>query len=201
MVAAETLLKIVATWLLVDLISGVVHWCEDSYGHPDVPLLGRRITRPNLLHHVRPRAFVTNSWYTSSQLLLIACGAALVVAWLIGRLSPMVVVAAAFGVNANQVHKWSHQTPAENGSLVTWLQRVRLIQSPEEHRLHHVAGKDSNYCVLTNVLNPLLDGAHAWRGLEWILARAFGLKKRDDDALLAELLAREPDFLERAAAR
>ena len=104
---AGTLLKVAVTWLVVDWISGFVHWCEDSYGSPSTPFIGRRITKPNLRHHFNPRSFVHNSWFASSELLLGACGAALLVAWGLGRLSPMVVVAAVLGINANQVHKWS----------------------------------------------------------------------------------------------
>ncbi|MGE0811841.1 MAG: fatty acid desaturase CarF family protein [Vicinamibacterales bacterium] len=190
--------KVMATWLVVDLISGVVHWAEDSYGHPDLPFIGRRITKPNLLHHFRPRAFVTNSWFASSRLLIYACAASIAIAWAIGRLSPMVLVAAVLGANANQVHKWSHRSAAENGVLVTLAQRVGLLQSPAHHNRHHVGRKDSSYCVMTGLLNPLLDGCHVWRGLEWLL-RVCGLPKRDDDALLAGVLAVEPDFLDRRA--
>jgi len=58
------------TWLAVDWISGFVHWFEDSYGRPSLLFVGDRITKPNLRHHFRPRAFVANSWYSSSELLL-----------------------------------------------------------------------------------------------------------------------------------
>lgn len=197
--AAETLLKIAATWLVVDFISGVVHWAEDSYGSPSATFIGRRITTPNLLHHFRPRAFVVNSWFASSSLLIAASAAALVVAWLIGELSPMVVVAAVLGSNANQVHKWSHRSDAENGPIVATLQRLRLLQTPAHHAGHHMGRKDSRYCVLTNVLNPILDGCGFWRGVELALEKLFGLKKRDDDALLAQLLQGEPDFLDKAS--
>lgn len=198
MIATAVLLtagKVVATWLVVDFISGVVHWAEDSYGHPAMPFVGRRITRPNLLHHARPRAFVTNSWWTSSQLLVVACAVSLGIAWAVGHLNPLVVLAAVLGVNANEVHKWSHRTAAENGPVITGLQRLRLLQTPQQHHGHHIAGKNSHYCVLTNVLNPILDGSGFWRGLEWVIAKTLGVRKRDDDALLAEILAREPDFL------
>ena len=192
----DTVVKIAATWLIVDLISGVVHWFEDSYGHPSVPFVGRRITSPNLLHHFRPRAFVSNSWYASSQLLLFSCAAALVVAWLLGRLSPMVVLGAVLGANANQVHKWSHRTPAENGPAVGLAQRLLLIQSPGHHHQHHSGRRNSHYCVLTNLLNPVLDRFRVWRGLEWVL-RQGGLGKRDDDQLLVVVLAGDPGFLDR----
>lgn len=193
-------LKILATWLVVDFISGVVHWCEDSYGSPATPFVGRHITRPNLLHHFRPRAFVGNNWYGSSKLLVAACLASLAVAYVMGHLSPMVVLAAALGANANQVHKWSHRTTAENGRLVSLAQRIGLVQSPRHHHQHHVDGKDSHYCVLTNLLNPVLDGLGFWRGVEWLL-RQVGIEKRNDDAMLAAVLRDEPDFLDRRANR
>lgn len=189
-------LKILATWLVVDFISGLVHWSEDSYGSPTTPLVGRHITKPNLLHHFSPRAFVWNNWFGSSKLLVAASLAALGVAHLIGHLSPMVIVAAVLGANANQVHKWSHRTKAENGPIVTLAQRLRLIQSPRHHHQHHVGGKDSHYCVLTDFLNPVLDASRFWRGVEWLLRQA-GIEKRNDDAMLAEVLRVEPDFLDR----
>jgi ubiquitin-conjugating enzyme E2 variant len=194
-VVAWLIVKVGVTWLAIDLISGVIHWVEDSYGHPDYPFVGRRVTRANLLHHARPRAFVRNSWYASSELLLAACVSALLIALAAGRLSPMVVLAAVLGANANQVHKWSHRTARENGPVIAALQRVGLIQSPAHHHRHHVDRKDTHYCVLTNLLNPVLDRLRFWRGLEFLIERVFGVRKRDDDAMLALVLAREPDFL------
>jgi ubiquitin-conjugating enzyme E2 variant len=190
-------LKVLATWLVVDFISGFVHWFEDSYGHPRLPFVGRRITKPNLLHHFRPRAFVGNSWYASSQLLLVACLVVLAIAWTFNWLSPMVVLAAALAVNANQIHKWSHRSVEENGRLITIAQRAGLLQSPSDHRAHHSGEKNSSYCVMTGLLNPVLDRSRFWRGLEWVLGR-LGLEKRDDDALLAQVLKEEPGFLEAA---
>ncbi len=196
--AIETVIKVGVTWLAVDWISGCVHWCEDSYGRPSAPVVGQRITKPNLRHHFRPRAFVSNSWYSSSELLLFSCLGVLLVAWLLGRMSPMVVLAAVLGANANQAHKWSHRSVIENGPAITALQRVRLIQSPTHHNRHHLDRKDSHYCVLTDFLNPLLDRCRFWRGLESVFARWFGLKKRDDDAMLAAVLREDPDFLDQA---
>ena len=194
MTAVALLGRMVLTWLVIDWISGVVHWLEDSYGHPSAPFVGRRITKPNLRHHFRPRAFAQSSWYSSSQLLLFSGLAALAVAWAFGRLSPMVVLAAVLGANANQVHKWSHRNESENGPLVTWAQRLKLIQSPGHHHRHHCGHKDSHYCALTNFLNPVLDYCRFWRGLEWMLALA-GFEKRNDEAMLAVVLLEEPNFL------
>src|SRR5512138_136807 len=173
MIAATFLCKLVATWLVTDFISGFVHWLEDSYGHPHLPIIGRYVTKPDLLHHFHPRKFVTNSWFSSSDLLLLLCLASLVVAFAIDRLSPMVFLAAVLGVNANQVHKWCHRTPRENGRFIGALQTLRLVQSPRQHRRHHVDKKDAAYCVLTDFLNPILDSCRFWRALEFVILKVF----------------------------
>lgn len=38
-------------------------------------------------------------------------------------------------------------------------------------------GKDSNDCVLTNFLNPVLDGRGSWRGAAWTIQRVFGVTR------------------------
>ena len=194
MEAIEILAKIVGTWLVVDWISGFIHWFEDCYGHPSTPFIGPRITKPNLRHHFRPRALVSDSWYSSSKLPLFVCAVAVIVAWLLGRLSPMIVLGAVLGANASQVHKWSHRTEIENGWLIVAAQRLGLAQSPSHHHQHHIGGKDSHYCALTNCLNPILDHVRFWRGLECLFAM-LGLRKRNDKAMLALVLLEEPDFL------
>lgn len=196
MVSGAFLGKLVVTWLVTDFISGVVHWLEDSYGHPHMPVIGRYITKPDLLHHYRPRKFVTNSWWSSSDLLLVLCSAVVLVALVFGRFSPMVWIGVVLGVNANQVHKWCHRTPRENGVVITALQRLYLVQTPAQHLRHHVGRKDAAYCVLTGVLNPILDSCRFWRALEWGVLTVFAIKKRDDDELLALVLAEDPGFLD-----
>ena len=79
--------------------------------------------------------------------------------------------------------------------MIVVMQRLRLVQSPGHHHGHHVNDRDSLYCVLTDVMNPILDRCQFWRGVEWVISRLLGIKKRDDDAMLSLVLAEEPDFL------
>ena len=50
--------------------------------------------------------------------------------------------------------------------------------------------------MLTGVLNPILDGCRFWRALEWVVIAVFHIRKRDDDELLALVLAEDPGFLD-----
>jgi len=188
------LAQVIAVWLVTDFLSGVFHWLEDAYGHPSWPIVGRHVTKPNILHHYAPRAFVTNSWWRSSRLLLAICVVITAVTLALGVFNWMVALSMFLGLNANQVHKWSHQSRRENGAVVQWLQRVHLIQSPSHHHRHHVHGKDSHYCVLTDFLNPVLDGVHFWRGLERLLFLVFGVRRRDDETMAREVLATDPQI-------
>jgi ubiquitin-conjugating enzyme E2 variant len=185
-------LQVVAVWLVTDFLSGVFHWLEDAYGDPSWPIVGRHVTKPNILHHYAPRAFVTNSWFLSSRLLLAICATITAITLVLGVFNWMIALAMVLGLNANQVHKWSHRSRRENGPVVRLLQRARLIQTPSHHHRHHVQGKDSHYCVLTNVLNPVLDGLGFWRGLEWGMAKLFGVRRRDDEAMARQVLQQDP---------
>ena len=188
----QTMAQVIAVWLATDLLSGVFHWMEDAYGDPAWPVVGRHVTKPNVLHHYVPRAFVTNSWWRSSRLLLGICTVITLTTLALGWFNWMVALAMVLGLNANQVHKWSHRSRRENGPVIGWLQRVHLLQSPSHHHRHHVHGKDSHYCVLTDFLNPVLDGVGFWRGLEWLVARVLGVQRRDDHAMAQRVLAEDP---------
>lgn len=158
------ILQIIGAVLVADFLSGLFHWLEDAYGRENWPITGPLVTKPNILHHHDPRSFTRNSWFESSWILLCLGFVVLTVAWLVGALGWQVWLVVILGVNANQVHKWAHRTPRENGLFISLLQRVRLVQTPRHHACHHTDPKNSHYCVRTNLLNPLLDGIRFWDG-------------------------------------
>ncbi len=181
--AGKCLFKFIAAVLVTDFISGVFHWFEDAYGREDFPFTGKWITRLNVLHHHNPRAFVHNSWWQSSWDLTLVVAIVVLIAWAMGCLSWPVWVFAVVGANANQIHKWTHRTPRENGRIITALQRLHLVQSVRHHARHHTNPKDSNYCVITDFLNPILDGLRVWEGIELVLLHLFGMRRRVDSSV------------------
>jgi ubiquitin-conjugating enzyme E2 variant len=186
--------KIVLVWLITDVVSGVFHWWQDAYGDPFWPVVGTHITRPNILHHYAPRALLAKSWFNSSRTLLAIAMVIAGIAWSVGALHWPLVLGLSLIVNMNQVHKWSHESPRKNPAPVRWLQQWGVLQSPAQHRLHHIAGRDTNYCILTNIMNPVLERVHLWAALEWMLAHGFGITRRGDAQRAMMVLEREPEF-------
>ena len=139
--------------------------------------------RHNIVHHHDPRAFVGKSWYRSARSTLVLSGIGLALAAAAGCFNWMTVLVAILCANSNQIHKWSHRTRRENGPIIVALQQARVLQTPAHHASHHRGGKDTSYCVITNIVNPVLDALDFWRGLEWLLCGCLGLRKRPDASL------------------
>ncbi|MES2974501.1 MAG: fatty acid desaturase CarF family protein [Pseudomonadota bacterium] len=171
--------------LLADFFSGLVHWAEDAYARKDTPVIGKWIGEANIEHHVKPRAFVVRSWWESSWDLALVSLAVVAGAWWLKLLGWQVWLFAAVTANANQVHKWAHSAPHENGRVVTWLQKLKLIQTQRHHAKHHSGRKDSHYCSITNFLNPVLEELEFWKGLERVNEKLFGLKRKPDASVAA----------------
>jgi plasmanylethanolamine desaturase len=87
---------------------------------------------------------------------------------------------AVISANANQIHKWAHSAPHENGRLVMWLQKLKLLQTQRHHARQHSGQKNSHYSSVANFLNPNLEELEFWSLLERFNARVLGLKRRAD---------------------
>ena len=171
------------TLLAADFVAGIVHWLEDAYVREDTPVVGALVGRQNIVHHHCPRYFTRLNWWQSSWDLLCISAAIVLVAWALNVLTWQVWLFATISVNANEVHKWAHRTRKENGALISFFQDIRLLQTPRHHSRHHTSPKNSHYCTTTNLLNPVLDSIRFWDGLEWLIWRVSGLRRREDTSL------------------
>ena len=174
------LVTLVATTALVDFVSGLVHWAEDTFGEETTPIVGKWIVVPNVIHHSHPAAFLANSWLRSSWDLLAVGVVVAAGAWWLGSLTWSVWLFIALGVNANQIHKWSHTPAARLPAAVRILQRLHVLQGARHHAAHHRAEKNTAYCVITPFVNPVLDAMRFWRALERVTAPVFGAARRAD---------------------
>ncbi len=169
--APSALLCVFAGLCLADVISGVVHWSADSYGHARMPIFGGFV-RTFREHHgdqldiTRHDAIETNGdvFIFSSPVhfgLLLWVHSPFVLAFVFGVF---------LGSYCNsQIHKWAHI--AEPPTWVRALQRSRLVLSPEHHTLHHHGSHESHYCITFGWMNPILDAVRFFRVAEFVLAK------------------------------
>ena len=175
--------EFIATVFAAEFAAGFVHWIEDAYIRDETPVVGRLIGRPNTVHHHYPRFMTRHTWWQSSWDLVLLSALLILGAWLCGCLTWQVWLFAALSANANEFHKWEHRTRKENGPIISFLQDIRLLQSAKHHALHHTDPKNSHYCTITNLLNPVLDGVNFWDRLESVLAKTIGLRRQPDTSV------------------
>lgn len=181
-ILAVTLLGILAA----DLLTGFIHWGCDTWGTPEVPLVGRTLIRTFREHHVDPQSITRHDW---AEINGEACLGATVVltglliafpisaaTFLLGWWLTCFIVAAMF---TNQLHKWAHMPDPPR--FARWLQRCHLILTPKDHRHHHTRPFVHSYCITTGWMNPLLNTIGFWRQLERLLHHRTGAMPREDD--------------------
>lgn len=182
------LLKVLACVLVADFLSGFFHWLEDSYGRENWLIIGEFITKPNILHHHHPKHFTHASWWMRNRVLFFLGGNALLISYMLHFLSWQTLVVILICTGANEVHRWSHQLPQENGRFIQFLQQVGILQSPFHHALHHQGQRNSHYCVITNWLNPLIDGVNLWLTLESLIGKLLGVYPRSDQSISTSVI-------------
>lgn len=167
------LLALLLGILAADLITGVLHWCADTFFTEDTPVLGLAVIQPFREHHREPLAMTRRTFLRGSHANVLATTAMLLAVWtwrLVAAPAPTVFTDAWLTSLAialwlsNQFHKWAHvaRVPAP----VRGLQATGLILTPARHARHHTAGHDGGYCVTTGWLNPLLDRLHTFATAE-----------------------------------
>ncbi len=156
---------------LADVISGVVHWAADSYGHARLPIFGGFVRTFREHHEDQLDITRHDAIETNGDVFIFSSPVHFALMFWVR--SPL-VLALIFGVFLgsycnSQIHKWAHT--AEPPSWVRALQRFRLFLSPEHHCRHHSGRHESNYCITTGWMNGLLDATRFFRGAEFVLAK------------------------------
>jgi hypothetical protein len=175
----EITIKNFAALLLADFISGLIHWWEDR------ALLGESrfefingVRRDNELHHKSPAALLQFTWW--ENLNTTAPYAWILALYLYAVHAGLVLVSAAILMSfGNLIHRWAHERKDKRPRVITLLQQAGIFQSPSHHAGHHFKrGKalsreesSQRYCVMTNFVNPILDGVGFFQALDFLLQR------------------------------
>jgi ubiquitin-conjugating enzyme E2 variant len=178
-------IAIVGAGLTADLVSGLVHWTADTWGHESMPVLGKRFLRPFRIHHVNPDDFLNRDFVDCNGDVAMLNLPLLVLATLIplgndwaNAAVVFLVSLAAWQLPTNQVHQWAHM--ANPPRCVAWLQRHGIILSREAHEQHHVSPYAVNYCIATGWCNRWLTRRQVFPRLERAIASVTGMVPRAD---------------------
>lgn len=174
----QTAVEAACVIVAADVTIAAVHWAMDTYGNPKCPVLGKAVFGPNLFHHIFPRALLKNSCLKSSDTSIAAGALIVAVAWSIGMFGWKACLFGGVVAMINMIHRWSHSTPKENGSFITWLHKLKLIQTQQNHARHHIGEQNTNYAAFTNFVNPILEKLNLWRTLENLVEKLTGIKPR-----------------------
>ena len=162
--------KMLAGWLIADLLGGIVHWLQDRVLTERTPVFGTAVIAANRRHHRDPMAFVAGGvWRRNSTTWLAAAIGAIV--WLALAGPSLIWIAATTGAAlSSSVHFLAHQ-PRRAHRVIRVLQDIGLVQSTAHHAGHHRAPSDRRYCPLTGWINPVLDSIGLWSRLEAVLRK------------------------------
>ncbi|TXE11210.1 fatty acid desaturase CarF family protein [Algoriphagus aquimarinus] len=170
------ILKITFLILLADFLTGLIHFYVDQYAVMDSKYLTVSINGL-LIHHNFPRKMVSQSYWDLTNGVYKIGGAIFFISLFSGfywELLFFILVSA----QANLIHKWAHQDQSETSIIVYYLQKFYIIQNKKQHLKHHNGHYDGNYCVMTNICNPLLQKLHFWESVVKIL-KYFGIQPVD----------------------
>jgi ubiquitin-conjugating enzyme E2 variant len=171
-------IRTVGMVLAADFFTGFIHWLEDTFWTEETPFLGKWLIQPNELHHRRPSAFLEKNWWQSSYD-AIGVGTILVlITFLLHRLNWEIWLFVLISINATQIHKFSHQAQSKIPFIIRLLQNLRIIQNSRHHVKHHRGNNNSHYCLVTPILNPILDYLCFWKGMEKILEPILGKSRK-----------------------
>jgi plasmanylethanolamine desaturase len=168
------LLKIILCLYGADFFTGFIHWLEDTFWTEETPIVGKWLIQPNELHHQKPTAFLMNTWWQSSYDAIIIGFIILFIAQLTKHLTWEIALFILISISACQIHKYSHQPLSRLPAFIRFLQKIKIIQDSTHHVKHHTGEKNTNYCLITPFLNPLLRKTRFWEFLGVIFEPLFG---------------------------
>ena len=180
---------IILAWLIAEIISGVIHFIEDSYCKPEwkeskntlKQFIYKNITAPNILHHQRPAAMLEGNFWQRNNTSIIPAWIIALCIYLLGPTYWPIWLGFILMGFANELHGWSHQKCSKP---IQFLQSIGILQHPKHHKIHHTRPYSQRYCVMSGWVNPILEFLYFWPALRimiWLLTGAKPLESRKND--------------------
>lgn len=159
--ASQMILGLVGAYFLVDLSSGFAHVAFDHLLRFKTFLVGS-IARDFNFHHIVPSDLTYIRLSQVFKPVAITLCPAFTTFGLCGYfLGSSFTVYLFFwttclSVLGQPIHRLAHKETSSN-RVVAFLQKHRVILSPQEHQLHHQNGEQTHFCIFSGRCNPLLN--------------------------------------------
>jgi hypothetical protein len=193
---------VLLAYVAADLVSGLVHWMGDTWGTPEMAIVGRAFIRPFREHHVDQLAVTRHDFIEvngASCLVSIPVAAVAHIIPFAPDRPGLALLGAFFGTflgfifATNQFHKWAHMDRPP--WLARCLQRCHLILPAGHHQVHHTAPHDTYYCITVGWLNEPLRRLRFFSGLDHLVQRLTAVRPRQDEIRPRHLALHDGTFL------
>lgn len=183
-------------WIIADFFCGSVHWLADTWGSPDIPIVGPALIRPFREHHADQLAMTKHNFIeTNGATSLLGIPSLILCLFIpIGPQNSFLSFVfftlffiTLFGLLTNQIHKWAHTHDAPK--FIRLLQDKHLILNPIHHQTHHTAPFNKYYCITSGWLNSFLTTINFFPYCEKLITKYTGALPRRDD--IGEIAAKE----------
>lgn len=183
----DIVLELWLAWFLADFASGVIHWFFDTYFYETTPVLGP-IVYDHRQHHVSPNDVIEMEASMVSPINFLVIGIFTSICFFMGSN----LFWPAFFTFANlspMFHRWAHVRARKEklNPVILLLQDFRIILPAEDHNKHHKLPRRSNYCIMSGLMNPVLDRTYFWKGIEKALSKV-GVYPTAEEALREEII-------------
>ncbi|QDU12309.1 Kua-ubiquitin conjugating enzyme hybrid localization domain protein [Gimesia maris] len=126
-----------------------------------------------------PMAFTHSSFLDRNSMTIVLATIFLIGSYVLDVLTPAWGLALSIGAVANEIHCFTHLQTKKVPRTIRILQKLRILQTQKHHVAgHHGTPFDDHYCVITNIMNPILDNLMFWRFLEFIVYLLTGVSPR-----------------------
>lgn len=163
-----------------DFGTGVYHWSVDNYGNAKTPIVGSQIEAFQG-HHEEPWTITYRDFCNNCHPTCLATLPAVA----LFTLAPLSASVRLWGVLAclgiafcQEFHKWSHTLRSQCHPLVNRLQSWGVLVARKAHLTHHKPPFETNYCIVTGHMNPVLDRSGFFRASEGLVERLTGVRAR-----------------------
>ena len=153
-------------FLAADVASGVLHHWADQYADPDSGNKHvRKFAKQSQRHHFYPTKLGNyGPAYWAHPLSLVAW-APLVAGTALGAPAPL--MSATIGLVAGTTHygnfhNWAHMRESQVPKVGKFLQKTGIAIGRREHGTHHTLPWNSDYCIVSGIMNKPLDAIEFW---------------------------------------